>query len=75
MGLAERSQHVGEEETVRGRAEFRSGGQQRYLEGLPVLALLAPLPKSGSLSLLLLLPLQSSDVLIKADQRIFLVHV
>ena len=66
---------MGEEETVRGRAELGPRGQQRYLEGLPVLALLAPLPKSGSLSLLLLLPLQSSDVLLKTDQRIFLVHV
>lgn len=48
---------------------------QRYLEGLPVLALLTPLPKAGPLPLLLLLPLQRSDVLLKADQCIFLVHV
>lgn len=75
VGLAERRQGMGKEVMVQSRAEFQSSGQQRYLEGLPVLALLTPLPKAGPLPLLLLLPLQSSDVLLKADQCIFLVHV
>lgn len=56
-------------------AERLSSGRHTYLEGLPVLALLTPLPQASPLPLLLLLPLQSSDMLLKADQCIFLVHV
>lgn len=47
----------------------------RYLKGLPVLPLLAPLPKPGTFPLFFLFSLQSSDVLLKADECIFFVHV
>lgn len=47
----------------------------KYLKCLPVLPLLAPLPKPGPFPLFFLLSLQSSDMLLKADQCIFLIHV
>lgn len=68
----------GTTERLRSRAELsqalipRTG---RYLKGLPVLPLLAPFPKPGTFPLFFFFSLQSSDVLLKADQCIFFVHV